>query len=154
MLMRSEAALQRCGEFVTALRPCHVFALNTPTRMHSSTLASLWLAHVATIAALHASNAGPLPSAEGTSVPVPGPAVLAGYIATPNLPPDAWGAVALAALAAEDYSFMAWARLRCVSRAWRDGLKGAHTVPSRRVVLPSHSAPFIQSHCHALHMVT
>ena len=50
--------------------------------------------------------------------------------ATPKLPPDAWGDVAKAALTAEGNSFVAWARLSLVSRAWRAGLKGAHSNPS------------------------
>ncbi len=47
-----------------------------------------------------------------------------GTTAMPELPPDAWGTVARAALAAEG-SPAAWARLSLVSRAWRDGLAGA-----------------------------
>ncbi len=43
----------------------------------------------------------------------------------PELPPDAWGAIARTALAAEGDSIQTWARLSLVARAWRDGLKGA-----------------------------
>lgn len=42
-----------------------------------------------------------------------------------ELPPDAWGIIALAALAAEGQSFDEWTRLSLVSWAWRDGLRGA-----------------------------
>ncbi len=50
-----------------------------------------------------------------------------GNAATPELLADAWGAVARTALVAEGNSFQAWARLSLVNRAWRDGLRGAHT---------------------------
>ena len=50
-----------------------------------------------------------------------------GDAAAPELPPDAWGAVARAALAAEGGTFRTWARLGLVARAWRDGLQGART---------------------------
>ena len=55
----------------------------------------------------------------------PGPTAPYYDTVTPGLPPDAWGAVARAALAAEGHSFQAWARLSLVNRAWRDGLRGA-----------------------------
>ena len=42
----------------------------------------------------------------------------------PELPSDAVGCIARAALAAEGDDAQAWARLSLVSRAWRDGLHG------------------------------
>lgn len=48
-----------------------------------------------------------------------------------ELPSDVWGTVALAALAAEGQSFEAWTRLSLVSRAWRDGLKGARSADTQ-----------------------
>ena len=52
-----------------------------------------------------------------------------------ELPPDVWGIVALAALAAEDRSFEAWTRLSLVSRAWRDGLGGAQSAGHAKLEL-------------------
>ncbi len=59
-------------------------------------------------------------------------------VQTPELPPDAWGAIARTALAAEGDSVQTWARLSLVARAWRDGLKGARSRhdPSCGVGLP------------------
>ena len=65
---------------------------------------------------------------------VANPTVAGSTAATPELLADAWGAVARTVLVAEGNSFQAWARLSLVSRAWRDGLKGAHTWPG-----PGHS---------------
>jgi len=43
----------------------------------------------------------------------------------PVLPPEVWGTIARATLAAADSSICEWLRLRAVSRAMRNGLKGA-----------------------------
>ena len=51
-------------------------------------------------------------------------------MALPELPLEVWGIIARATLAAEDYNLPAWARLSLVSRAWRDCLAGAQTIPS------------------------
>ena len=46
----------------------------------------------------------------------------------PELPADAWGTIARAALHGEDDDVKAWARLSLVSRAWRTGLSSVpHT---------------------------
>lgn len=50
------------------------------------------------------------------------------------LTPDAWGAVARAALAAEADNLTAWARLSLVNRAWRNGLQGASSLCEGRAV--------------------
>lgn len=62
----------------------------------------------------------------------------------PELPPDVWGAVARAALAAEGHALAAWARLSLVSRAWRDGLTGESPDQCRR----RHAAMALLSHRH------
>ena len=54
-----------------------------------------------------------------------------------SLPADAWGAVARAALSAEDGSIAAWVRYSLVSRAWRDGLRGEYSRVLWSVALPT-----------------
>ena len=73
-------------------------------------------------AVLHAhgvATIGPTTDAEPQSAMADGGAM------GPELTCDAWEAVARAALAAEGDGVEAWTRLSLVSRAWRDGLKGA-----------------------------
>jgi len=56
----------------------------------------------------------------------------------PDLPVDAWGAVARAALHQEGNGVQAWARLSLVNGVWRAGLQGAHmTVEQRARLFPS-----------------
>ncbi len=76
-------------------------------------------------------HAGHVPPHTGMTVSKARKSIPQGGTAMAELPSDVWGTVALAALAAEGQSFEAWTRLSLVSRAWRDGLKGARSADTQ-----------------------